>query len=236
MAPPHWRQGKGDVATWILLVGNQVVTNQGLMGKAREPDMTMPPRLSMLRCAVVAAAGILLALSFAPPLRAQEGLRTPAPAARLQSAAKPASKADSEPVLLDAKELAEGWISLFDGQTLFGWKAGSKADWRVDDGTIRVGDLLGVRATPVVRDGRVDLSFSEPSKDEGLQATIDGLVGLGAEMVRDKGLGEAAASQFEGLNRFVENINRAVAGAGQRIVAVQVTPGGVRITTGPVAG
>jgi hypothetical protein len=41
-------------------------------------------------------------------------------------------------VLLSAAELADGWISLFDGQTLFGWKAGSQADWRVEDGVIVV--------------------------------------------------------------------------------------------------
>ena len=41
-------------------------------------------------------------------------------------------------MLLSAAELADGWISLFDGQTLFGWKAGSQADWRVEDGVIVV--------------------------------------------------------------------------------------------------
>ncbi len=35
-------------------------------------------------------------------------------------------------------ELATGWISLFDGQTLFGWKAASKANWRVEEGAIVV--------------------------------------------------------------------------------------------------
>ena len=40
--------------------------------------------------------------------------------------------------MLSAAELADGWISLFDGQTLFGWKASSQADWRVEDGVIVV--------------------------------------------------------------------------------------------------
>ncbi|MBC8353342.1 MAG: DUF1080 domain-containing protein [Planctomycetes bacterium] len=35
-------------------------------------------------------------------------------------------------------ELAQGWISLFDGETLFGWTAASKANWRVEDNTIVV--------------------------------------------------------------------------------------------------
>lgn len=39
---------------------------------------------------------------------------------------------------LTDEELAAGWISLFDGQSLFGWKAHSKADWEVREGAIRV--------------------------------------------------------------------------------------------------
>jgi hypothetical protein len=43
------------------------------------------------------------------------------------------------PLPLTDEELAEGWIALFDGQTLFGWQAASEADWRVEDGAIVVG-------------------------------------------------------------------------------------------------
>jgi hypothetical protein len=55
----------------------------------------------------------------------------------------PQHKASSEtPVpstkILSEQELADGWIALFDGQTLFGWKANSDANWRVEDGTIAV--------------------------------------------------------------------------------------------------
>lgn len=39
---------------------------------------------------------------------------------------------------LTPEQLADGWISLFDGLTLFGWEAGSNAQWRVEDGTIVV--------------------------------------------------------------------------------------------------
>ncbi|HRX77757.1 MAG TPA: DUF1080 domain-containing protein [Pirellulaceae bacterium] len=35
-------------------------------------------------------------------------------------------------------ELAQGWISLFDGETLFGWTAANEANWRVEDSTIVV--------------------------------------------------------------------------------------------------
>jgi hypothetical protein len=42
------------------------------------------------------------------------------------------------PTMLAAEELKAGWISLFDGQTLFGWKAYSDADWKVEKGAIVV--------------------------------------------------------------------------------------------------
>jgi hypothetical protein len=35
------------------------------------------------------------------------------------------------------ERLAEGWISLFDGESLFGWKARTKTDWQVSEGTIK---------------------------------------------------------------------------------------------------
>jgi Domain of Unknown Function (DUF1080) len=38
---------------------------------------------------------------------------------------------------LTSEELEAGWISLFDGESLFGWKAESKVDWTVVDGAIR---------------------------------------------------------------------------------------------------
>ncbi len=37
---------------------------------------------------------------------------------------------------LSAEELAEGWILLFDGESLFGWTAAHQADWKVVDGVI----------------------------------------------------------------------------------------------------
>ncbi len=41
---------------------------------------------------------------------------------------------------LSKEELAEGWILLFDGQTMFGWEPGSKANWKVADGVISVSE------------------------------------------------------------------------------------------------
>jgi len=42
------------------------------------------------------------------------------------------------PDLLPEAALADGWISLFDGQTLFGWQPDSDANWRVEEGSIVV--------------------------------------------------------------------------------------------------
>lgn len=41
---------------------------------------------------------------------------------------------------LTPEELADGWILLFDGSTLFGWTPASKADWRAADGVISAGE------------------------------------------------------------------------------------------------
>src|SRR5436190_429539 len=47
-------------------------------------------------------------------------------------------KVTEAPKLLTDVELADGWIALFDGETLFGWQPHSKADWQVKDGAIFV--------------------------------------------------------------------------------------------------
>ena len=39
---------------------------------------------------------------------------------------------------LDEATLKEGWINLFDGQSLFGWSIVGKANWRVEEGAIKV--------------------------------------------------------------------------------------------------
>ncbi|GAB6166121.1 DUF1080 domain-containing protein [Thermostilla marina] len=38
---------------------------------------------------------------------------------------------------LSAEEIADGWILLFDGETLFGWKNTGDADWRVEGGVLK---------------------------------------------------------------------------------------------------
>jgi len=76
-----------------------------------------------------------------------------------------------EPVLLPAADLADGWISLFDGQTLFGWKAGSQADWRVEDGAIVVssGDQGLLYTTTQFGDYVLRVDFrSDPGTNSGI--------------------------------------------------------------------
>ncbi len=46
------------------------------------------------------------------------------------------SLAAAAPNALTPEELAEGWILLFDGETTFGWKAATGANWKVADGTL----------------------------------------------------------------------------------------------------
>src|SRR5262249_40565558 len=41
---------------------------------------------------------------------------------------------------LPATELSAGWIELFDNESLFGWQAGSDANWSVKDGVISVSE------------------------------------------------------------------------------------------------
>src|SRR5437773_12518033 len=38
---------------------------------------------------------------------------------------------------LTADEIATGWISLFDGRTMFGWKANNDVNWQIVDGVVR---------------------------------------------------------------------------------------------------
>jgi hypothetical protein len=62
---------------------------------------------------------------------------------------------------LSPEELAEGWILLFDGETLFGWEAANKANWHVVDGAISVseGDQGLLHTTTEFADYQLKLEF-----------------------------------------------------------------------------
>lgn len=57
------------------------------------------------------------------------------------STTKPVTTGDNDsgfpPKLLTREQIEAGWISLFDGHSLFGWKANSDANWSVRDGVIQ---------------------------------------------------------------------------------------------------
>src|SRR6185295_14561216 len=71
-----------------------------------------------------------------------------------------------EQQLLTSAELADGWISLFDGETTFGWTSTSDADWKVSDGVISVGQgkqgLL--RTTSEFADFLLKVDFRNPKE------------------------------------------------------------------------
>ncbi|MGE3408191.1 MAG: DUF1080 domain-containing protein [Pirellulales bacterium] len=51
-----------------------------------------------------------------------------------------ASGFSAEPNTLTPDEMAKGWILLFDGESTFGWKAATDANWNVADGAITVSE------------------------------------------------------------------------------------------------
>lgn len=88
----------------------------------------------------------------------------PAATNELTETAKPAPaqdvavKEDAVPALeapsadshnrLTSDEIAQGWLRLFDGHTLFGWKPNSETNWRVDKGVIKAdGEAKGLLVT-----------------------------------------------------------------------------------------
>ena len=77
--------------------------------------------------------------------------------------ATPARSADVPSTLntLSPEELAEGWILLFDGASLFGWQPNNKANWRVSDGAIAVseGDQGLLNTTTEFADYQLKLEF-----------------------------------------------------------------------------
>ncbi|MCI0419052.1 MAG: DUF1080 domain-containing protein, partial [Acidobacteria bacterium] len=48
----------------------------------------------------------------------------------------PEMLAQSKPNALTPKEVAEGWILLWDGETMFGWESLGRAEWKIADGVI----------------------------------------------------------------------------------------------------
>ncbi|MBA3481653.1 MAG: DUF1080 domain-containing protein [Pirellulales bacterium] len=91
----------------------------------------------------------------------------------------------AQPNQLTPEQIADGWISLFDGESLFGWQPTSDANWKVEDGAITVSEgeqgflatsaefadyelHVEFKAPPTTNSGiflRTPLKPSDPAKD-----------------------------------------------------------------------
>lgn len=74
--------------------------------------------------------------------------------------------AAAEPNTLTSEELAEGWILLFDGSSLYGWEPTSEANWSVSDGAISVsqGEPGLLVTTSEFADYLLRLEFRHPAQ------------------------------------------------------------------------
>jgi hypothetical protein len=87
---------------------------------------------------------------------------------------KPQRNADQDQLpegTLPTEALQEGWISLFDGRSLFGWTPSSVADWHIEDGTIVVskGEKGLLCTTTQFADYVLTLEFmSDPQTNSGI--------------------------------------------------------------------
>jgi len=79
-------------------------------------------------------------------------------AAALALAVWPASAADDpKPNTLTPKEVQDGWLLLFDGESTFGWKIEGEA--KVADGCLVLGGTKATKAMPTTRFGSCEVSF-----------------------------------------------------------------------------
>lgn len=62
---------------------------------------------------------------------------------------------------LTGEQIADGWISLFDGETLFGWEKVNDVDWHVADGEIRasMGEIGFLMTTSQFADYELHVEF-----------------------------------------------------------------------------
>lgn len=211
---------------------------------------TTPESVEPTPAAPVAPAVVAAVVETAPVSAPATGATTATPpepglpAIRAGVANLPDSvRAEAQPILERAERiLAAGPGTLtIDSQTIAHVLASVKdaPSIELQDGALVVQTgLLPLRATPVVSGGQVSLSFLQAkptaapasageAASAGLDRAAEGLAGLIAT-----GAEAAGASEFKALDGFLANINTAVANAHQVITSVNVTPGGITVTTG----
>src|SRR6516225_6138686 len=76
----------------------------------------------------------------------------------------------AKPNQLTPKEIADGWISLFDGETTFGWKIDGEA--KVENGALILGGSKETRAEFTTPFYRLELTVELVAKNGGDAAII----------------------------------------------------------------
>lgn len=83
---------------------------------------------------------------------------------------------DPKPNTLTPKEISGGWILLFDGETMFGWKV--KGEARVDKGLLVLGGKKATTATLTTEFSQGDLQFQALSHEaKGARLTFNAYTG-----------------------------------------------------------
>lgn len=104
--------------------------------------MNKDHRIAIWRLLIVVLVGMGLAGCRESPTPDGSTVRETSPESSASS--KPSLRVPKEsgtklsdpPEIVSPEQLKDGWIALFDGQTLFGWVANSETDWNVVDGAI----------------------------------------------------------------------------------------------------
>lgn len=79
--------------------------------------------------------------------------------------AQATAAAERRPNSLTEKETRSGWILLFDGDSFYGWKKGSSANWKIEDGVISAdeGEQGLLHTTTQFADFELQLEFRAPT-------------------------------------------------------------------------
>lgn len=88
-----------------------------------------------------------------------------------QQTAPPTPAKQTAPNTLSAKEIAEGWIQLFDGTTDYGWRQRGEAKWTITNGTLRcdVGQEGTLGTTTEFSDGELHFECMQaPGAEPGI--------------------------------------------------------------------
>jgi hypothetical protein len=119
-------------------------------------------------------------------LAAQKKSDESAAESRDSESPQPATKFDLSQLLSDA-ELQDGWISLFDGTTTFGWRVDDPARWQVTEGQLEASGSDATKLTTTSRFGDFELQLeyrlgADAACDLVLTASADGVESDGAAL------------------------------------------------------